>query len=54
MTWAVEEGLMRAAIGLLEHEEKRFELLRAALDAGDASPESEDLDGVKVFARLRR
>jgi hypothetical protein len=49
MTWAVEEGLMRAAIGLLEHEEKRFELLRAALDA-----ESEDLDGVKVFARLRR
>jgi antitoxin ParD1/3/4 len=46
--------VMRAALRLLEHEEKKLELLRAAIDAGDASPESEDLDGRKVFARLRR
>lgn len=46
--------VMRAALRLLEHEEKKLEVLRAAIDAGDASPESEDLDGKKVFARLRR
>jgi Arc/MetJ-type ribon-helix-helix transcriptional regulator len=46
--------VMRAALRLLEHEEKKLEALRAIIDAGDASPESEDLDGEKVFSRLRR
>ena len=46
--------VMRAALRLLEHEEKKFEALRAAIDAGDNSPEAEDLDGEKVFSRLRR
>ena len=46
--------VMRAALRLLEHEEKKLEALRAAIDAGDASPESEDSDGEKVFSRLRR
>lgn len=46
--------VMRAALRLLEYEEKKLDVLRAAIDAGDASPESEDLDGEKVFSRLRR
>ncbi len=45
---------MRAALRLLEYEEKKLEVLRAAIDPGDASPETEDLDGEKVFSRLRR
>jgi antitoxin ParD1/3/4 len=46
--------VMRAALRLLEHEEKKLEVLHAAIDAGDVTPESEDLDGEKVFSRLRR
>lgn len=46
--------VMRAALRLLEHEEKKLEALSAAIDAGDSSPESKDLDGEKVFSRLRR
>jgi antitoxin ParD1/3/4 len=46
--------VMRAALRLLEHEERKLEALRAAIDAGDASPESEDSDGKKAFSRLRR
>jgi antitoxin ParD1/3/4 len=46
--------VMRAALRLLEVEEKKLEVLRAAIDAGDASPEAEDSDGKKVFSRLRR
>lgn len=45
--------VMRAALRLLEHEEKKLDVLRAAIDAGDASPESKDVDGKKVFSRLR-
>lgn len=46
--------VMRAALRLLEHEEKKLEALRASIDAGDASPESDDVDGEKAFTRLRR
>ena len=46
--------VMRAALRLLKYEEKKLEVLRAEIDAGDASPESEDSDGEKVFSRLRR
>lgn len=46
--------VMRAALRLLEHDEKKLEALRAAIDAGDTSPESEDVDGEKTFSRLRR
>lgn len=46
--------VMRAALRLLEHEEKKLDALRAAIEAGDKSPESEDVDGEKVFSRLRR
>jgi antitoxin ParD1/3/4 len=46
--------VMRAALRLLEQEEKKLEALRAAIDAGDTSPESGDLDGKNVFSRLRR
>lgn len=46
--------VMRAALRLLEQEEKKLEALRAAIDAGDASSESQDKDGGKVFSRLRR
>lgn len=46
--------VMRAALRLLEHEEKKLKALQAAIDAGDASPEAGDLDGDKAFARLRR
>jgi antitoxin ParD1/3/4 len=46
--------VMRAALRLLEQEEKKLEALRAAIDAADASPESRDLDGKKAFSRLRR
>ena len=46
--------VMRAALRLLEQEEKKLEALRAAIDAGDAYPESKDLDGGKVFSRLLR
>ncbi len=46
--------VMRAALRLLEHEEKKLQALGAAIDAGDGSPESEDVDGEKVFSRLRR
>jgi antitoxin ParD1/3/4 len=46
--------VMRAALRLLEHEEKKLEALRVAIVAGDVSPESEDSDGEKVFSRLRR
>lgn len=45
--------VMRVALGLLECQAKKLEVLRAALDAGDASPEAEDLDGKKVLSRLR-
>jgi antitoxin ParD1/3/4 len=46
--------VMRAALRLLEHEEKKLDILRAAIDAGDVSPEPKDVDGKKVFSRLRR
>lgn len=46
--------VMRAALRLLEVEEKKLEALRRAIDAGDASLESEDVDGEKMFSRLRR
>jgi antitoxin ParD1/3/4 len=46
--------VIRAALRLLEHEEKKLEALRAAIDAGDTSPETDDLDGEKAFTRLRR
>ena len=46
--------VMRAALRLLEYEEKKLEVLRAAIDARDASPEIEDLDGEKALSRLRR
>jgi antitoxin ParD1/3/4 len=45
--------VVRAGLRLLEFEEKKLEALRAAIDEGDASPESEDIDGEEVFARLR-
>jgi putative addiction module CopG family antidote len=45
---------MRAALRLLEHEEKKLEALRAAIDAGDNSPEADDIEGAKAFTRLRR
>lgn len=46
--------VMRAALRLLESEEKKLEALQTAIDAGDASPENKDIDGEKAFARLRR
>ena len=46
--------VMRAALRLLEHEEKKLEALRAAIDGGDDSPETDDIEGEKAFARLRR
>lgn len=46
--------VMRAALRLLEHEEKKLDALRAAIDAGDSTPESEDVDGEKPFSRLRK
>lgn len=46
--------VMRAALRLLEHEEKKLEALRAAIDAGDNSPEADDIEGAKAFTRLRR
>lgn len=46
--------VMRAALRLLEHEEKKLEALRAVIDAGDNSPEADDIEGEKAFARLRR
>ena len=46
--------VMRAALRMLEFEEKKLEVLRSAIDAGDAAKESTDLNGEKVFARLRR
>lgn len=46
--------VMRTALRLLELEEKKLAALCAAIDAGDASPESKDEDGKKVFSRLRR
>ncbi len=45
--------VMCAALRLLEFEEKKLESLRTNIDAGDASSESEDLDGEKIFSRLR-
>ncbi len=44
--------VVRAGLRLLELEEKKLEALRAAIAEGDASPESNDLDGEAVFAEL--
>ena len=46
--------VMRAALRLLEQEEKKFEALQAAIQAGDASPVSKDVNGKKLFQRLQR
>jgi antitoxin ParD1/3/4 len=46
--------VMRAALRLLEQEEKKFAALEAAIQAGDASPVSKDVNGKKLFRRLRR
>jgi antitoxin ParD1/3/4 len=46
--------VMRAALRLLEHEEKKLDVLRAAIDQGDRAPETEDIDGQKAFTLLRR
>ncbi len=45
--------VMRAGLRLLEHEEKKLAALRAAIDEGDASPESEDVNAKQFFADLR-
>ena len=46
--------VMRAALRLLEQEEKKFAALQAAIQAGDASPISKDANGKKLFRSLRR
>lgn len=46
--------VMRAALRLLETEEEKLAALRAAIDAGDASPESEDVDGKTFINKLRK
>lgn len=45
--------VMRAALRLLESEEKKFSALNAALRSGDSDPESEDLEGEALILRLR-
>ena len=45
--------VMRAALRLLEQEERKFEALKAAIQAGDASPVSKDVNGKKLFQRLK-
>ena len=42
--------VVRAGLRLLEHEEKKLEALRLAIDAGDASPDAKG----NVFARVRK
>lgn len=44
--------VIRAGLRLLEREEKKLEVLRAAVDEGLNSPESEDVDGEKAFDDL--
>jgi antitoxin ParD1/3/4 len=44
--------VVRAGLRLLELEEKKFEALRAAIDEGLNSPESEDVDGEQFMAEL--
>jgi antitoxin ParD1/3/4 len=44
--------VVRAGLRLLEREEKKLAALRAAVDEGDASPESEDVDGEEFFEEL--
>lgn len=46
--------VMRAALRLLENEEKKLAALCAALQAGENSPESGDSEGEAVISRLRR
>jgi antitoxin ParD1/3/4 len=46
--------VVRAGLRLLEHEKKKLVLLRAAIDEGLNSPESEDINGQEAFARLRQ
>jgi len=45
--------VMRAALRLLESNERRLSALRSAIAEGDASPESEDIDGKQAFTALR-
>ena len=44
--------VMRAGLRLLEREERKLESLRAAIDEGLNSPESEDVDGEEFMADL--
>ena len=44
--------VVRAGLRLLEREEKKLEALRAAIDEGLNSPESEDVDGEEFMAEL--
>jgi antitoxin ParD1/3/4 len=44
--------VVRAGLRLLEFEEKKIEVLRAAIDEGSNSPESEDVDGEQFMAEL--
>jgi len=44
--------VVRAGLRLLEREEKALQALRAAIDEGLNSPESEDVDGEEFMAQL--
>jgi antitoxin ParD1/3/4 len=44
--------VVRAGLRLLEREEKALQVLRAAIDEGLSSPESEDVDGEEFMAEL--
>ncbi len=46
--------VVRAGLRLLELEEKKLEVLRAFIDEGLNSHESEDVDGEEFFSRVRR
>jgi antitoxin ParD1/3/4 len=44
--------VVRAGLRLLEREEMKLEALRAAIDEGLNSPESEDVDGEEFISEL--
>jgi antitoxin ParD1/3/4 len=46
--------VVRAGLRLLEHEKEKLALLRAAIDKGLNSPESEDINGPQALTRVRK
>ena len=53
-SYGTASEVIRDGLRLLERRKQRLSLLRAAVEVASKSPKSEDIDGAKAFAQLRK